>query len=45
MVGTTLTSIGMADNETATIVAAIPLVVGLAVDLAYSALAQKKGWK
>lgn len=45
MAGTALAALNVSKDETDVVVAAIPIVVGLIVDLAHSAIAGKAGWK
>lgn len=45
LVGSYLTALNVPADDTATVVAAIPILVGVLVDLLHSNVAQLKGWK
>lgn len=44
-VGTFLGGYGLAQEQVTQIEALIPMLVGVMIDVAHSALAEKKGWK
>lgn len=44
-IGAYLAALGMAQPDIATVVAALPLVVGTIIDLIYTNVAQRKGLK
>lgn len=44
-VGAYLTAIGLASDDAQIVVAAIPIVIGVVVDLLHSNLAAARGWK
>jgi hypothetical protein len=43
--GATLTTLGMAAPNVDIVVAAIPIVIGFAIDLVISNVAEARGWK
>lgn len=45
MAGTYLTAAGLSSDDVSTVLAAVPIIVGTAVDVAYSFLAAHRGWK
>jgi hypothetical protein len=45
ILGTYTATLNLESSDTATLQAAIPIVLGLAFDLVHSHLAQKLGWK